>query len=126
MTALLHRRYGLAHGERAQQRYIAKCKACGTVTSGVTSGQNPRRYKEDPQRTGDLYTYAQPKGEPAQATPGSIVLDCRGCGRPRYAKLVRGIYNPEVACSPRCMSATGTTCECSCAGKNHGGAYGGG
>ena len=26
-------------------------------------------------------------------------------------------------CDPRCINATGSICECSCGGKNHGGAY---
>ncbi len=26
-------------------------------------------------------------------------------------------------CNEKCMSSTGTVCECSCGGKNHGGSY---
>lgn len=121
MTAVLRRRYGHAGAER-EHRYIAKCRACGVFTSGLTSGQNARREKNDPQRTGDVYTYYPPKGTPFPfpAGAGSLVLDCRGCGLPRYASLVQGKYNPDKKCNARCLSATGTSCECSCAGKNHG------
>ena len=109
----LRRRYGHADAHAREQRYIAKCKACGVVTSGLTSGQNMRMDKNDPKRTGDVYSHIN----------GSLVLDCRKCGQPKYAKLVQGKYNPKIACNARCMSSTGTTCECSCGGKNHGGAH---
>lgn len=95
-------------------RYIAKCKACGCATSGVTGGQHMRRMKNDPARSGDVYTH-----EPS----GSIVLDCRLCGKPRCANPVRGTYSARHTCSARCLSSTGTVCECSCAGKNHGAAH---
>ena len=94
-------------------RYIAKCRHCQCVTSGLTEGQNPRRTKSDPQRTGAVYTHGM----------GSIVLDCRKCGEARRAFLVRGKFSAKHQCNDKCMSSTGTLCECSCGGKNHGGAY---
>lgn len=33
---------------------------------------------------------------------------------------VVGVYNPEIKCGAKCRSAKGATCECSCAGQNHG------
>lgn len=95
-------------------RYIARCKACACATSGLTSGQNPRRAKSDPLRTGAVYTHAN----------GSLVLDCRKCGGARYANPVRGKFSAKHVCSAKCISSTGTICECSCGGKNHGGAFG--
>jgi hypothetical protein len=91
-------------------RYLAKCTACGIVTSGLTVGQDARRTKNDPQRGGAVYTSGM----------GSIVLDCRGCGQYRRAFPVRGRFSAKHECSAKCMSSTGTTCECSCSGKNHG------
>jgi hypothetical protein len=92
-------------------RYIGKCKACGGIyTSGLGIGESVHRYQDDPKREGDVYTHRA----------GSLVLDCRLCGRPCYAHLVRGKYNPTVECNGKCMGAHGTTCECSCGGKNHG------
>ncbi len=95
-------------------RYLAKCRACACVTSGLSVGQDARRAKADPQRAGSVYTHDR---------TGSIVLDCRTCGEPRVAKLVRGTFSATHVCSAKCQASTGTVCECSCAGKNHGGAY---
>lgn len=95
------------------KRYIAKCKACGCHTSGQTEGQSALRVKDDPLRTGDVYTHKS----------GAIVLDCRKCGAPRYAKLVRGVVSHKHVCGARCMSSTGITCECSCGGRNHGAGF---
>jgi hypothetical protein len=91
-------------------RYIGKCSKCGIPTSGLTEGQNARRSKVDGQRTGDIYT----------SHMGNIVLDCRGCGCPIPARMVRGKFSAVHKCNARCLSSTGTVCECSCAGKNHG------
>ena len=41
----------------------------------------------------------------------------------RFAKL-EGTYNGEKPCNARCMGASGPSCECSCAGANHGGRWG--
>ncbi len=37
---------------------------------------------------------------------------------------VKGTINLDKSCDGRCMNATGPNCECSCAGQNHGGAWG--
>lgn len=102
-----------AQKSERQVRYIAKCKACGCHTSGLTSGQNPRRDKNDPQRTGAVYSNEW----------GSIVLDCRKCGKGRYANPVRGIVSLKHECGAKCMSSHGSVCECSCGGKNHGASF---
>jgi hypothetical protein len=94
-------------------RYVAKCPACGVVTSGLSAGQDARRAKHDPQRSGAVYTHAT----------GSLVLDCRLCGQPHYARQVRGSFSAAHECSAKCMASTGTTCECSCSGKNHGASH---
>ncbi len=96
-----------------ETRYIAKCRACGCHTSGLTSGQHMRRAKADPLRTGAVYTHVN----------GSFVLDCRKCTQPRYATAVRGKYSAKHVCSAKCTSSHGTICECSCRGKNHGAAH---
>lgn len=99
------------------RRYISrhKCKTCGIKTSGRTYGQDARRAKGDPKRRGDVYS-----------TPaGDLVLDCRRCGRALYASQVRGRVVPEIPCGPRCLAATGTSCDCSCGGANHGAGHSG-
>lgn len=54
--------------------------------------------------------------------PGPLVR-C-DCGRLYELRRVHGKYRPDKKCSARCQSATGSSCECACAGKNHGAAYG--
>lgn len=39
-------------------------------------------------------------------------------------RLLRGRLAPKIACSSKCTGATGPTCDCSCAGKNHGASFG--
>lgn len=93
-------------------RYNAKCKKCGTVTSGLSPGDEARRLETDPKH-GPVFDNGR----------GYFVMRCRGCGALVLAKLVRGKYNPHIECSAKCMSATGTQCECSCGGKNHGAGF---
>lgn len=48
---------------------------------------------------------------------------CASCGREHArGNVVRGFKTDHV-CDARCMNATGPNCECSCGGKNHGGAF---
>lgn len=101
-------------GMEREIRYIAKCKACGCHTSGLTSGQNMNREKGDPKRTGSVYYH----------NPWPFALDCRLCGQPRFARMVRGKFRADIKCNGKCMSATGCQCECSCGGKNHGAGHG--
>ena len=94
-------------------RYIAKCKTCNCFTSALTSGQNPLREKDDPKRTGGVYT----------GLMGDLTVDCRKCGKGRRAKSVRGTFSKKHECNAKCLSSTGGVCECSCGGKNHGASY---
>jgi hypothetical protein len=97
-------------------RYLAKCKKCGTITSGKSSGSNMNMGKvpKGPYpRTGDVYSDSW----------GNQVMDCRKCGEPARAKQVRGKYNPDIPCNAKCLASTGFNCECSCGGKNHGASY---
>jgi hypothetical protein len=96
-----------------ETRWIAKCRACNCVTSGLSAGEDCHRRKNDPQRCGSVYTHER----------GSLVMDCRKCGAPKFAKQVRGVYSAKHVCSAKCMSSTGTVCECSCAGRNHGASH---
>lgn len=41
----------------------------------------------------------------------------------RFARL-EGTYDASKVCNARCMGAAGPSCECSCAGANHGGRWG--
>jgi len=95
-------------------RYIAKCKTCKVVTSGLSFGQDCNRSKSDAQRAGAVYLSSR----------GEHTLDCRVCGAPRHAIAVRGTYSAKKLCGARCMASTGPSCECSCGGKNHGASYG--
>lgn len=91
-------------------RYIAKCKGCGCYTSAISEGYNARKTVAAP---AIVYTNKM----------GFMVIQCRACGAERSAKLVLGTVNKAVVCNDKCMASHGTVCECSCGGKNHGGAH---
>lgn len=50
---------------------------------------------------------------------------CAGAnGKPRAMRAftVAGRFSDRIECGERCQSAIGPSCECRCAGENHGGA----
>lgn len=101
-------------------RYIARCKTCKTATSGLTRGYDVNKPKALV-TPGEPYSYHSP--ENVGVAWGAHVLDCRTCGKPLAAKPVRGTFKASVACNAKCMASVGTTCECSCGGKNHGASH---
>lgn len=42
------------------------------------------------------------------------------CSRPLQPVTIQGTYSATVECGQLCRDATGRTCRCSCAGRNHG------
>ena len=56
---------------------------------------------------------------------GEVRAGCDGaciCGGHVSGDEIKGVPTSHL-CDARCISATGSICECSCGGKNHGGAY---
>jgi len=94
-------------------RYIAKCRACGSHTSGLTHGQHARRNQDDTAREGDVFT----------GRMGDLSLACRTCGKAVPAKMVAGRHSERHICGTKCLASTGPSCTCSCGGKNHGASY---
>lgn len=45
---------------------------------------------------------------------------CPTCSGPATVRPVRGVLVADKTCDGRCMGAFGPSCECSCAGQNHG------
>lgn len=96
-------------------RYIAKCKACNVASSALLTGHPASPARGEVVPVGVVhYDYMT----------GGLCLVCRGCGKAKYAKAVRGVFSAKHVCSAKCMASTGTQCECSCAGKNHGASHG--
>ncbi len=50
------------------------------------------------------------------------MVDCQ-CGRQMKQTPVRGRYVADIPCTAKCVAAVGPSCDCSCGGKNHGGAH---
>ena len=50
----------------------------------------------------------------------SLGLHCVAHRWPIVWRPVNGSYSQVHVCDARCMNATGTNCECSCGGENHG------
>lgn len=96
------------------QRYIARCNACDVSTSALANVFDRQEIQRNRPAPGVVYMHPR---------TGDFVLNCRSCGEARIARLVRGKYSKKIACTAKCMESTGFVCECSCAGRNHGGAY---
>lgn len=89
------------------KRYTAHCAACALTTSG----------------SADAVRVYDPTGYALFATRWDLVLDCRGCGLPRSATLVRVAARSAYRCGERCIEASGADCACDCGGRNHGIAF---
>lgn len=50
-------------------------------------------------------------------------LRCLACKGRCEASEIYGRYIAEMVCGSKCTGAVGPSCDCSCAGKNHGGKY---
>jgi hypothetical protein len=53
-----------------------------------------------------------------------IAVTCPSCNKRAYLERVKGTYNPDHKCDPRCTGAHGNTCTCACGGANHGADHG--
>lgn len=89
------------------KRYVAHCTACRLTTTGSPAA---------------VRVY-DPPGRVLHATRWDLVLNCRGCGLPRSAVLVRVAPRSAYRCGDRCIEATGAECACDCGGRNHGIAF---
>lgn len=45
---------------------------------------------------------------------------CHACEGPVIVRKIKGVHVADKPCNARCLGATGDTCECTCAGMNHG------
>jgi hypothetical protein len=124
----------------AEHRFIAKkCPACSTVTSVLVTPELSSRFdgsvaagETDLRAIGKVIGSAVRvwcfRDEHGRALYSDLPerqlhelwVPCRGCGRLRTAKIVRGVYNPNKKCNAKCIFAMGHNCECACGGKNHG------
>ena len=104
-----------AHIHTMATRYITrtKCKDCGIYTSALHEAPHVTTVPAD----GVVYYHPR---------TGDIVLNCRGCRKPKYTRMVAGKFSAKHTCNAKCLSSHGPACECSCGGKNHGAAHAGG
>jgi hypothetical protein len=119
--------YDLAkYPERKEYRYLGKCASCKTPRSALVPhtlmkytyyyGAVGGRMDKSVSFGYELFT----EGQNFLRT-----LTCAACGSDDVRlKGVKGTFNADVACDPRCMNARGPNCECSCNGANHGAAWG--
>lgn len=59
------------------------------------------------------------------ASDGPPQTPCPECRRLVSGSSITGIRNDAVPCTAKCVAAIGPSCECSCAGANHGASWGG-
>lgn len=112
-----------------ETRFNGKCKKCGRKASVLARSLDlgPARYDSFRQShftsvfhcetTGALYSPA------CHGDRFALVMECCGGTRMLVCKAVVGRYVAEKGCDGRCMAATGWLCDCSCGGRNHGGAH---
>lgn len=101
----------VSRAECTPARFLGRCGGCKRPLSALMTAEvrvGTRQYAE-----GDVACHVY--------SNGFVYVSC--CGRERALKRVRGVYSEKHKCDARCMSSKGTSCECSCGGKNHGAAY---
>lgn len=104
--------------DREPRRHVGRCKK----PSGCGKGYSAIVLAEVQTRSASYFDTDHGRLQQGRSSGYPIVM-C-SCGRFVTLHPVLGKYNPDKVCSAKCMSATGPSCECSCAGKNHGSSYG--
>lgn len=100
-------------GRGTDVRYTGKCRKCGAFTSAESTGNNGQKGEADATRTGGVYF------NPWRYWGAR----CRACNAEIGVKPVHGKLSERKKCDARCMHAKGFSCECSCAGENHGAGF---
>jgi hypothetical protein len=77
------------------------------------------RYQGERFRLGEIVNVGFGRMEPRKISPSDDAL-CPSCGKAMTWDWLQGFEVKDVPCDARCTGARGHTCECSCAGKNHG------
>ncbi|MEU0207361.1 hypothetical protein [Streptomyces canus] len=58
-------------------------------------------------------------------TARALHRPCPACGSTTVrAAIIKGTLNESKRCDARCLGARHASCDCSCAGKNHGAGHG--
>jgi hypothetical protein len=112
--------------ETKDSRYLGKCFACKTPRSALVP-HTLMKYTYYYGAVGGPMDKSVSFGYELHTTGLNFLrgLTCAECGSDDvWLKPVKGTYNEDVACDPRCMNARGPNCECSCNGSNHGSAWG--
>lgn len=116
------------------KRWITRCKRCKTTMSTMVrpsqekallargwGGEGVKPGTRLPDTA--LYIASYKLGGAPLDVDGEPVIDCPKCGVARRAQKVQGTYSEKKTCNARCLASMGPTCECSCAGKNHGASW---
>ena len=97
------------------RRYTGKCRHCGRPLSIlaaraalVVDGHHTTGYVDERGRT---WKQGRNTLMPVVVCP---------CGAQATLMEVAGTFDPGKECNARCMASTGPSCECRCAGLNHG------
>lgn len=114
-----------------ERRFICKkCKSCGKPDS-VLARKIPDELKKFPpsafkthpkEHDKDAFAYSFEVLPEGKVVPfyGKLWVPCSHCGEINSYQPVKGVFNPDKKCNAKCLNAKGFSCECACAGKNHG------
>lgn len=107
--------------EAGGQDQILSCKVCKTAVKVTLTGRGsvPQDQTlaafEKVKAKGGNPSFVWPKN------PDFFEIKC--CGKLMSNKPIKGTYNKDIPCTPKCTAAKGANCECACGGKNHGGSF---
>lgn len=103
-------------------RFIGRCKSCKGVARIEAPEVGRRKVSLGYGRTETRIDRVTPNGARVEGYD-RFFLVCL-CGRHVEFRKIRGVFSERKQCNARCMSSHGPSCECSCAGENHGASFG--
>lgn len=108
--------------ERVPQRHVGRCKkdrgGCGKGHTAIVLSSIERK----PSSGSIVQEFETDRSRMPMGRHGGPIVKCV-CGRLVSLLPVLGKYVAGKVCNAKCMAATGPSCECSCAGKNHGASW---
>lgn len=99
-------------------RQTAKCKRCKVANSRLVM-RTLSQSRTAPDMFGNQKWITVGEFSKIGATFAENADKC-ACGRSNSWVTVSGKVSDKHQCGAKCLNSTGTTCECSCGGKNHG------
>ncbi len=102
-------------------RQVARCGQCKNRQSRLVVRHAVQTYRSDQMAAVHAAVVYKIRGDEVVQAHHNV---CAKCNAQLFNRDVQGTYSDSKKCSMRCQNSIGPNCECLCAGKNHGAAYG--